>query len=107
MIVGETVRPTKKQRRRAAPRPRTIPMMRSNARDKRPRRPDGHKNRPAGGGGGHRTAGGGPHARRFRGGGPGKAPQGPKHCPMCGEVVTNLSQHVRSKHDDATSHPRD
>lgn len=32
---------------------------------------------------------------------------GPITCPMCGAVVTDLGGHMRSKHDDAESHPRD
>ena len=28
-------------------------------------------------------------------------------CPMCGASVSNLAAHVRDKHDDAVSHPRD
>lgn len=32
---------------------------------------------------------------------------GPKHCPMCGQVVGDLARHMRERHDDAASHPRD
>jgi hypothetical protein len=74
-----------------------------------------HKSRPAGGGGGGTRSGGGggggggPYARaRFRGGpARGGAARGPTHCPMCGEVVTNLSAHIRTRHDDPASHPRE
>jgi hypothetical protein len=42
---------------------------------------------------------------RRRGGGRGQA--GPKICPMCGAVVPDLGSHIRSRHDDAESHPTD
>jgi hypothetical protein len=74
--------------------------MRGKPQHNRPRRPSG------GGGSKTRSAPAGPHARRY-GRPPPKGERGPKACPMCGELVTNLSQHVRSKHDDANSHPRD
>jgi hypothetical protein len=42
-----------------------------------------------------------------RRGGPSKSTRyGPKSCPMCGDVVADLAQHIRTKHDDAASHPR-
>lgn len=33
--------------------------------------------------------------------------RGPKTCPMCGAVVGDLGAHIRQRHDDAQSHPRD
>ena len=60
---------------------------------------------PGGGGSAHahsRPSRGGPAARQ--GGGRGR---GPVTCPMCGAVVPDLGAHVRSRHDDPLSHPRD
>lgn len=33
--------------------------------------------------------------------------RGPKACPMCGEVVGDLASHMRDRHDDPASHPRE
>jgi hypothetical protein len=35
-----------------------------------------------------------------------RANSGPKTCPMCGAAVDNLAAHIRQRHDDAQSHPR-
>jgi len=68
-------------------------------------RPQGH----AGGapkGHGRRTDGGPSYARQrpqFRN----RQPAGPKTCPMCGAVVGDLARHIRERHDDPVSHPRE
>lgn len=43
---------------------------------------------------------------RRRGGASKSTRYGPKSCPMCGDIVSDLAQHIRSKHDDPASHPR-
>ena len=75
-------------------------------------RPSGPRQHGKGGGSGGRPGrghGGGGHnghsGRRFghnRG-----SRVGPTACPMCGAVVTDLGAHIRSRHDDPMSHPRD
>ncbi len=71
------------------------------AREQRPQRKGGQWGRPAG------KAAAKPGARPRRWGAGPSAARGPKHCPMCGAVVENLGRHIRERHDDATSHPRD
>jgi hypothetical protein len=66
-------------------------------RGQRPQRPGGYKS----------PAAAGPHSRDRRRGPSRAANHGPTVCPMCGEPVTNLSGHIRMKHDDPASHPRD
>jgi hypothetical protein len=70
--------------------------------------------RTHGGGGGmqgakHHRSGGGPHRQGgHRRGGPGRQSRPTTTaCPMCGAIVSDLAGHVRSKHDDPDSHPRD
>ena len=74
-------------------------------------RPSGPRQQGSGGGGRPSRGGHGGqngqngHGRRFghnRG-----ARGGPTACPMCGAVVTDLGAHMRSRHDDPASHPRD
>ena len=57
-------------------------------------RPAGAGHKP-GTGGGWRRGPSRPHAG------------GPKACPMCGAVVPDLKRHIRERHDDPSSHPRD
>ena len=53
---------------------------------------------------GYRAAGAKGGGRR----GPSRAmPRGPVACPMCGMVVPDLGRHIRERHDDPASHPRD
>ena len=73
-----------------------------------------HSGRPKGRGqrvsgkGPHRHAGGGrKHAFRRGPSGGNKPIKGPRSCPMCGAVVSDLAAHIRDRHDDADSHPRD
>lgn len=93
------------------------PKSRSPKPARRHQQGGGTNSRPAGGGGGR---GGGPHGGRARyggGGGGGYArgaggqgrsnARGPIACPMCGEVVANLAAHIRTRHDDPASHPRE
>jgi hypothetical protein len=65
----------------------------------------GHSHQNNGHGGGARQGRPNGHGRRFGGGG--RAARGPTTCPMCGVAVTDLGAHIRSRHDDPQSHPRD
>jgi hypothetical protein len=59
-------------------------------------------------GGAHRRPQGGPGGHgRWRGGGQRQGDRGTKTCPKCGAVVTDLGGHIRSRHDDPASHPRE
>jgi hypothetical protein len=49
----------------------------------------------------------GPHARARPARQGATRTRGPIVCPMCGAVVPDLGAHVRSRHDDPASHPRD
>ena len=63
-------------------------------------RPQGRppQQRSGGGGGGpHRYSRQRPHSNRQ---------SGPIACPMCGAVVPDLKTHIRQRHDDPESHPR-
>src|SRR5687768_17268203 len=100
---------------------------RSNQRGGKPHQPHSHggsshgggsgRPRHTGGGGGARSHGGGSAGGGGGGGGAGgwqrrrgpsgPARHGPKACPMCGAVVPDLARHIRDRHDDPHSHPRD
>jgi hypothetical protein len=56
-----------------------------------------HRNQPP-------RPGKGPPRGRF---GPRNNQPRSRHCPVCGMEVADLGQHIRQKHDDPESHPRE